>query len=185
MAIHRQGMGRYVVTVRVGATANPSGKTVTLSKTCNTREQAEKLEPQIRTSIFQHGTWPPPPIPIEPAPGTVGKGTLVDALKEAWFFPAFPARGWKAKRRGAAMRDMARECIDHLGPMRPCADLTPADVTKLISIMRARGNANSTITRKLAALYRLLWHAQRKGWIKDRTPLRPPEEWRLIAADYE
>lgn len=185
MAIHRHGLERYVVRVRVGAAANPSGKTVEISKTCNTRGQAERLEPQIRISIFKHGTWPPPPTPRTPTPFTSAQGTLVDALKEAWLFPAFPVRGWKAKKSGPALRDMARECIDHLGPMRLCADLTPDDIGRLVAIFRERGNKNVTIVRKLTALYRVLWHAERKGWIKDRSPLRPPEELRLNADAFE
>lgn len=192
MAVHRRGLGRYVATVRVGAASNPSGKTVLISHTCNTLEQAKKAETEIRVSIFKCGTWPPRPVlpyakdalPL-PSAFTPGKGTLVDALREAWLFPARPFQGWKAQKSGERCRLIARECIDHLGPMRLCSEITPDDIARLVATFRARGNADTTIFRKLNALYRLFWHAERKGWIRDREQFRPPEELLMSAADFE
>jgi integrase len=135
--------------------------------TCKTREEAERLEQEVRKAITETGTWPAPTTSSD----GLFSGTLAEALAEAWSGGLGRASGWKHQRAGWVQRGRAQECIDILGPDRYCASITSEDFTALADKFRSEGASHATIRQKIQAFYRTLWHAKRKGWIDQRPRL--------------
>ena len=163
MTIRPRG-NSYQVDVKVSGKDNPTGEVVRVRATSQDETTARRLEAEIRAAIMKHGCWSPE---IGSAP-TRTQGTLAAALEEAWSYPTGRLRGWKYQRSGKIQYARANMCIAVLGPDRHCASITTDDFDRLTRHFEKSGNTIDTINIKIQAFNRLLWHAQRKGWIQYR-----------------
>lgn len=163
MTIRPRG-NAFQVDVKVSPKENPTGKVVRVRATSQDETTAKRLEAEIRAAIMKHGQWTPDTIS---APSR-SQGTLAAALDEAWSYPTGRLRGWKYQKAGKTQYTRAESCIQFLGPARHCATVTTEDFEKLTKHFEKEGNASDTINYKIQALRRVLWHAQRKGWISYR-----------------
>ncbi|WP_159953182.1 tyrosine-type recombinase/integrase [Rhizobium sp. 18065] len=163
MTIRPRG-NSFLVDVKVGPKENPTGKVVRVRSTCQDEITAKRLEAEIRAAIMKHGQW----TPNTPSAPTRSQGTLAAALEEAHTYPSGKRRGWKYQKAGHKQYARAEKCINLLGPERHCATVTTDDFDRLTQQFEALGNTSDTINYKLQALRRVLWHAQRKGWITHR-----------------
>ena len=173
MAVRPRGSG-YQIDVKVGAKDNPTGEKVRVRATASDETTAYTLEAEIVKAIRKHGAWKPD---TATAPSR-SQGTLAAALEEAWSCPTGRKRGWKYQRSGKAAYAGAKACIDVLGPERHCATITIKDFDLLTLHFEKLGNATNTINVKIQSFRRVLFYAQRLGWIASRPawerPSAPP-----------
>ena len=177
MSIRKRG-NSYMADVKVAGRLNPTGQEVRARVAFPTQLEAIRAEAIIRAEIMRLGAWTGET--LEAARGVTTarsqknpaqrrkEGTLEAALALAW---DHPTRGWKhsrSARSGTQQHTNAKAVIDYLGPDRLCVEVTIRDFERAIEHLAGRGNSNDTITRKLQAFYRVLWFAQRQGWIKAR-----------------
>ncbi len=169
MTIRKRGSA-FMVDVKVGASQNPTKREIRTRVTVKDMQTARRLEAEIRASIMKHGSWTPDTVEDMPKASRKSRavGTLSAALEEAWNYPSGRNRGWKYQKAGEHQYNKAKACIDILGPERHCGSVTADDVEMLTTHFHKQGNAPSTINYKIQALFRVLWHAQRKGWITHR-----------------
>ncbi|QIG74609.1 integrase protein [Rhizobium phage RHph_I20] len=160
----------FKVDVKVGAKHNPTKKEVRVRVSAKDMSTARRLEAEIRAAVMKHGVWNAESASASAKASRPGKaaGTLGAALEEAWNYPSGRNRGWKFQKSGKEQYNKAKMCIAVLGKDRHCATVTPDDLNDLVNTFAAKGNSNETITFKIQALFRVLWHAQRKGWITHR-----------------
>lgn len=163
MTIRPRG-NAYQVDVKVSPKENPTGEVVRIRTTSKDETTARRLEAEIRAAVMKHGHWSPE---AGSAPSKM-QGTLSAALDEAWSYPTGRLRGWKYQKAGKTQYTRAESCIKILGPDRHCATVTTADFERLTKFFEKEGNSSDTINYKIQALRRVLWHAQRKGWITHR-----------------
>jgi len=75
---------------------------------------------------------------------------------------------WRgSKAEDTAMRNSA-QVVELLGPEMPVAKLTADDVQRLVLTLKRKGNATSTVNRKLGALSLMLTHALNGGHVEKR-----------------
>jgi len=163
MTIRARGSS-FQVDVKVAGKDNPTREVVRVRATAKDENTARRLEAEIRAAVMQCGHWAPN---TPSAPSRV-QGTLEAALQEAWSYPSGRLRGWKYQRAGQKQYDRAKACVDILGPSRHCATITTADHDNLTLHFERLGNGSDTLIGKIQAFRRILWHAQRKGWITHR-----------------
>lgn len=169
MTIRKRG-NSYMVDVKVGAKDNPSKEPVRVRITVPDLETARRKEAEIRSTVMNHGMWDES-IMVKPAHGNAKRqavGTLKDALEEAWSYPSGRKRGWKFQKTGKIAYDLARKAIEFLGEDRMCVSIVADDIDRLVAHHTSRNLGNQSINLYVQAFYRLLWHAQRKGWITHR-----------------
>ena len=176
---------RASIDIFISPSDSPTGKAIRFRKrfAVESEAAAKALEAKIASSLYETGTWggAAPALPPEGRP--TGR-TLQDALKLAW---ECPDEGWSRQRDGAKQHKLAKECLSVLGPYTPCAKIGRTDYTKLREAFEARGNSEATVTRKLQALYRVLYYAEREGWIRSRPRItrRKVSNARLFTFDKE
>ena len=184
MAVRPRGSG-YQVDVKVGAKDNPTGEKVRVRATASDETTAYTLEAEIVKAIRKHGAWKPD---TATAPSR-SQGTLAAALEEAWNCPTGRKRGWKYQRSGKAAYAGAKACIEVLGPERHCATITIKDFDLLTLHFEKLGNATNTINVKIQSFRRVLFYAQRLGWIASRPawerPSAPPPREFIFSDDLE
>lgn len=163
MTIRPRG-NAFQIDVKVAARDNPTKQPVRIRAMAKDENAARRLEAEVRASIMQSGTWLPP----KSGSPDRANGTLAAALEEAWNCPTGRRRGWKYQRTGREQYVKAKACIDHLGPARHCATVTTADFDALALHFEGLGNGSDTIAYKLQAFSRVLFYAQRLGWITHR-----------------
>lgn len=169
MTIRPRG-NSFMVDVKVGAANNPTKEPVRIRVTAADRVTANRLEAEIKAAVMKHGTWSPEIAASAGKKSVSGKtpGTLGAALQEAWDYPSGKRKGWKYQKCGKHSYAKAKACVDFLGADRHCATITSDDIDKLTKHFIETGNTDLTITHKIQGLFRVLWHAQRKGWITHR-----------------
>lgn len=174
MTIRQRG-NTYLVDVKVGAKECPTGEAVRVRVAAPDKKEAKKLEARIRNCILSYGAWDPKVDATAKAADKAGKkavvGTLTDALEEAWSYPSGRRQGWKFQRSGTIQYKRAKECVDLVGADRLCATIKPADFEFLTRHFLNAHQSNDTINTKLQCFFRILWHAERKGWIIRRPML--------------
>eukprot|EP01032_Pedospumella_encystans_P001141 gene1141-1324_t len=163
MTIRQRGAS-FQVDVKVGAKENPTKKAVRVRATSQDETTAKVLEAEIRAAVMRYGKW----VPNTPTAPSRQQGTLAAALQEAWVHPSGRNRGWKYQKTGKIQYDRAKQCVDLLGPERHCASITTEDYDKLTLHFEKSRNGADTITAKIQSFRRVLWHAERKGWIVRR-----------------
>jgi integrase len=116
-------------------------------------------------------------IPIDgPPPQTESGGGGTGSMTLGELFDRVHERIWKGSRGEDTAVINAEAVKDVLGAQLPIADITVELLDTLIAKLRATGNADSTINRKLAALSKSLNFAVERGWIvKCPTFTRLPE----------
>jgi integrase len=85
-------------------------------------------------------------------------------------------RFWKGTANEDKAVANAEEVIEILGAHRRPSEITPLDIDALVGELRKRGNADSTVNRKLAALGKLLSFAQSRGIIKAKPRIERQRE---------
>ncbi len=169
MPIRKRG-NSYMVDVKVGAKDNPTNQPVRIRVTVHDEKLAKKREAEIRAAIMTHGTWNADMM-VEGVHGNAKRkviGTLGDALEEAWSYPSGRKRGWKFQRTGTRSYQLAKMCVDFFDADRMCASIKSEDIDRLVSYLTAQNLASDSINTYIQPFYRVLWHAQRKGWVVNR-----------------
>ena len=77
---------------------------------------------------------------------------------------------WKRTRNSRDTYRTVEELCELLGRLRPVADVSVADVTRLFLNWQERGLSNARINRKIAVLRPLLRHAYEMGYCKTPPP---------------
>jgi integrase len=190
MTIRQRGKS-FMVDVKVLAARNPSSEDVRVRVTAKTRDDAIRLESLIRAEVMRTGRWSPQADDAMSAARSTParkEGTLKAALKWAW---DHPTKGWHLAKEASAegQRRNAQMVIDFLGEDTLCCDIGREDFERAATHFKAKGNSNDTVTRKLQAFSRVLWFAERKGWIKarpswDRAPSAPHRSF-IFSPDLE
>lgn len=103
-----------------------------------------------------------PRITIRPPEGR----TLRDALALAW---ECPQEGWSLKgTHGKAEHRRAAECIKALGETLQCVHVAGAHMNALRRAFDGQGLKAGVVEQRLQAFSRILYFAQREGWIAER-----------------
>jgi integrase len=166
MAVRKRGAA-WQVDVKVQGQDNPTGQLVRVRKDFASEREALRMELLIRAEVVRTGRWSPE-LEVEGVVKLKAKraeGTLKAALTLAW---NHATKGWARTKDGAGQRRNAEMVIEFLGENTLCAEITHLDFDRAAAYFASRQNSSDTITRKLQAFYRVLWFAQRQGWIKAR-----------------
>lgn len=83
---------------------------------------------------------------------------------------------WKGTPNEEASVRNSEEVIEILGAGRHPSTVRATDIDLVKSALRARGIANSTVNRKLAALSKLLSYAHERGIVQSRAPITRMKE---------
>lgn len=76
---------------------------------------------------------------------------------------------WSGKKSEEGLTRQGERVVEHFGADTPVSDIDEVGIREMVSAMRKDGKANGTINRRLAALSKILTHAQRLRMI-DRKP---------------
>lgn len=184
------GKDRYLFDVFVPSKASPTGKDVRIrTRQRCTPDQVRALDAEIANAAVTVGEWSASTSAIlrgtdeaarnadalrlqrQPSQSRTIKNTaqhrqtLEAALALAWISPD---DGWAHTKTGMTQYRAARAALNILGAKIPCASVTRADYETIRDKLRAQGRSEAIVTRHLQALFRVLFFAQREGWIKAR-----------------
>jgi len=166
MAVRQRGK-TWQVDVKVQGQDNPTGELVRVRQNFKTEREAIRMELLIRADIMRTGRWSPE-LEVEGVVQLKNKraeGTLKAALKLAW---SHPTKGWQHTKDGKGQHRNAEMVVEFLGEDTLCIEITHLDFDRAAAYFAEKHNSSDTVTRKLQAFYRVLWFAQRQGWIRAR-----------------
>lgn len=121
-----------------------------------------------------------------PAPPqqTVQSLTLKDALTRV------AAQEWRHCKTASKLTHNGEAVVEILGPARQLRSITYSDVEGLVTALQARGDANGTINRKLAALSKLFSYSKKHDPSLNRPAIprlreAPPRQRTLTDAEFD
>lgn len=91
-------------------------------------------------------------------------------------FEATCVRYWDGSKSEAGTTGNGKLIVSLLGESTPISEIDAAAISGLMVKLRKRGYVGSTINRKLAALNRMLTHAEELGWIRNRPKVKRQKE---------
>jgi integrase len=132
-------------------------KSQRIRRSFDTEVQAKLWEAQAQERLEKG-------LPLEEVNVAAADGWTMDTLADA-----VEARYWKGTANEVNAARNADEVITILGKTRHPRDITASDVDRVMAVLAEKSNSSATINRKLAALSKMLRHAQSRGII-DRMP---------------
>lgn len=173
--------GSYRIDCFVPANESPTGRLLRVRKRLSAKQHdeasAKRLNAEITHSLRTAGRWrdksSDPTIPQTQAASAARSGikTLQDAFKLAC---SDPEEGFATRRAWQALSSRARRAVDFLGPLTPCARVSRDDYTNLRFHVLGEGKSEQTALNVVRALHRILYFAERSGWISRRPKWKPP-----------
>jgi integrase len=156
------------IDVFVPPSESPTGKALRVRRRLanTTKLDAELLASEIERDLRTTGVWTPSAKIVEPIPKKPPQNrTLKAALELAY---SDPEEGWHRNKVGERSYAQARAAVEIVGSGLRCAMVTREHFSQLRQQLEAEGAAPATIMRKLQGLYRVLYFAEREGWIARR-----------------
>lgn len=198
MSVSEYSRNCFLVDVYVPASESPTQKALRIRRKlrATTKTEAEKLAVEIEHALRLHGVWnedesavtlsfpPQGTTPYGAWPATNSK-TLGAALTLAW---NDLEEGWARNRDGLNSFKSAKEAIMLVGgPDMPCARIRREHYGILREALEKRNLAMGTVNRHMQSLNRVLYFAEREGWIRSRPKFKRPKvsNQRLFTFDDE
>lgn len=174
----------WLIDLSIPGQENPTGKAIRFRRRFRvTQGEAKALDREIEAALRRSGEWKKPeaPEPAPPLPAVQLRGKrLRDALLLAW---EDVEEGWNAQRTGQHQEARARSIVNYLGPDRTCASIVRADFMAVRRWLEEAKdeetgrplNAPGTVRQKMQAFSRVLYFAEKAGWISKRPSWKSPK----------
>jgi len=164
MAIRQRGT-RWQVDVKVPKNLREAQGASRVRETCDTYEQAQVLENDIRGTFLKRQVWKR----TKSRQGS-NKVTVDDVARIAW------SKFWRDQKSWKTHNHNMTTVLRHLGEDTPIRDIDTVRVDEFVDEMRENGLSNGTINRKLTALSVMLKIAEDRGYISKRPKIDRPRE---------
>lgn len=159
MSVSERGVG-FEVYVRAGSEGPLANRRWRLQ--AKTEKQATAMEAEIRSAV---AAGREPDMATVRAISETGKKTLRQVADIVY------ATRWKGhKSEGTTMLNLGL-VLDILGEQTPVGEITQESIDRVIEGLRARGNSDATINRKLSPLRILLEAARKRKWLVEAPEL--------------